>query len=708
MLKTSTIKSLLENTLFVWIGLVLVLAIGSEQIVLPDWIQVIGRSHPLILHFPIVLLLLGLIFLWIPRLDQKNELKSVFELTFLAGCNFAGLTVVAGLILANEEYEGDAIVWHQWSGIAVFYLCTILYFFRNYSKKIVKPASILIAIGITLTGHWGANITHGEDFLLAPIQEKQDEITPLAEAEIFNDLVLPILENKCMSCHKEGKIKGELRMDHIEGLQKGGKTGPFVLAGDFKNSLLIQRINLPMDEKKHMPPKNKAQLSEDELLILREWVASGASFDQKVMDIAPDNKLFILASTKFEAKKTYAFEPASPSTIKSLNNYFRKVEAFYPESPALEVSYFGISAFDPASINDLKKVKNQVVKINLNKMPLAGVDLSALQEMPHLEELQANFTDLDTKQIEFLAGLKSLKHLAISGNQLSPEALKALANMDQLISLYLWSAGVSDTQQQMLQSKLENTKIDFGFDGSNAIFPLNSPKVTFEKMMFRDSMEVVISHPINAVNIRYTLDGSEPDSINSPSYSKPIWIKKTGTLRSKVFAKDWIGSPDVNFQFLKSGLSPSEYKLLSSPNKNYKGKGAETLFDQIKGQDNHTTGEWLGFQDEPMELEMKLDPALNYSELVIGLLYHEGAYIFPPSSVQIKGLKNGVWTTFIEEVPTQSEKVELPRSRLLQYDLTSKNFEALRVKLIPLRSLPKWHPGAGSKGWVFVDEILLN
>jgi len=70
---------------------------------------------------------------------------------------------------------------------------------------------------------------------------------------------------------------------------------------------MIQRIGLPMDEKKHMPPKNKAQLSEDELIILREWVANGASFDQKVMEIDPENKLFILASNKFEAKKNLQF-----------------------------------------------------------------------------------------------------------------------------------------------------------------------------------------------------------------------------------------------------------------------------------------------------------------------------------------------------------------------------------------------------------------
>jgi len=106
------------------------------------------------------------------RIKPKPDARLIFELTLLAGCNFAGLTVIAGLILANEAYDGDAILWHQWSGIAIFYLCIVIYFFRHLSKSFLKPASLLLALGITLTGHWGANITHGEDFCSLPIQEK--------------------------------------------------------------------------------------------------------------------------------------------------------------------------------------------------------------------------------------------------------------------------------------------------------------------------------------------------------------------------------------------------------------------------------------------------------------------------------------------------------------------------------------------------------
>ncbi len=708
MSKSFSIKSLLENSLFIWAGLILLLALSSGRMLVPDWIQVLGRSHPLLLHFPIVLLLMGLLFIWIPGLDAKPDAKSIGDTVLLAGCNFAGLTVIAGLILAAEDYEGQNLLWHKWSGIAVFFLCVGLYFFRTASKNKLKPASLLLAFGIFITGHLGANITHGEDFLLAPIQEKESSITPLAEAEIFEDLVLPILESKCMSCHQDGKIKGELRMDHLEGLQKGGKSGPFVLAGDLKNSLLIQRISLDPSEKKHMPPINKAQLSEEELEILKEWVANGASFDQKVVDIPSEKKLYLLASKKFESQKTYTFDPASQFDVEKLNTFFRRVASIYPESPALEVSYFSIAAFDPNSLRELKKVQDQILKINLNKMPLKDVDLSVLSEMKHLEEIQANFTDLNTEQIKLIAAIPSIKYLAVSGNKIDSEALKAISEMKQLIRLYLWQTGLNPSQQNELQSKLQTTQINFGFDGSQVIYPLNKPKVSFEKVIFRDSVEVQISHPIKTAEIRYTVDDTEPDSITSPIYSKPIWIRKSGKLRTKVFAKEWKASPEASYQFLKSGYAPTEYKLLSKPNKEYLAKGDQTLFDQIKGQNNHRSGEWLGFQDEPMLLEIKLDPKNNYSDLVISLLYHEASYIFPPASVEILKSENGKWINFISEQPEQSVELKDPRASLLRYDLSKADTEIIRIKLNPVKSLPKWHPGAGAKGWVFVDEILIN
>lgn len=708
MLKISSIRSILESTLFVWIGLTLIITLAGNSLVLPVWLQVVGRSHPILLHFPIVLLLMGLLFFWIPGIDKKPEIREIGEISFLAGCNFAGITVLAGLILAQEDYTGEILTWHKWAGLLVFGGCVILYFFRSIQAKVIRISSVVLAAAIIATGHWGAGLTHGEDFLLAPIQSNVIEVIPLAEAEIFGDVVQPILQAKCISCHKEGKIKGELRMDHIESLQKGGKSGPFVLAGDFEKSMLIQRINLPEDDKKHMPPKNKAQLTDEELLILSEWVASGASFEQKLVTLPAKNELYQLASVKFEGNKIYSFDAADPDDLTELNTSFRSVQQLFPESPALDVSYFGISAFPPKSLSDLKMVKDQIVRFSLNKMPLSGVDLSFLTDFKHLEELQLNFTDLDPDQLKVVSELNTLEVLAISGNAVNQASLLNIAKMKFLKKLYLWQTGLNDEEKETIQKSLPTTMIDFGFDGKGIIYELNSPLISQEKMIYQDSLELIITHPIKTAEIRYTLDGTEPDSLTSPIYSNPIFVKNTGKILAKAYAADWKGSKEVSAVFMHAGIAPSEFSLLYEPNSKYKASGPATLFDREKAAAANHGQKWLGYQDNPMVLEVGFTNSSKPKEISISLLYNEAAHIFPPSKVTIQGLENGKWNNLASASPDVPLQASSARSELINLALASTTYEKLKITIIPLAHLPKWHQNPGDKAWVFVDEVIFN
>ena len=708
MLKISSIRSFLESTLFIWIGLTLIITLAGNALVLPDWLQVVGRSHPILLHFPIVLLLMGLLFFWIPGIDKKPEIREIGEISFLAGCNFAGITVLAGLILAQEEYTSEILTWHKWGGLIVFAGCVLLYFFRSIKANLMRLSSVALAIAIIATGHWGAGLTHGEDFLLAPIQSKDIEVIPLAEAEIFGDVVQPILQAKCISCHKEGKIKGELRMDHIEGLQKGGKSGPFILAGDFDNSMLIQRINLPEDDKKHMPPKNKAQLTDEELLILSEWVASGASFEQKLVTLPAKNELYQLASVKFEGNKIYSFDTADPDDIKELNTSFRSVQPLFPESAALDVSYFGISAFQPESLSDLKRVKDQIVRFSLNKMPLAGVDVKFLKDFQHLEELQLNFTELNADQLKVIFSLTSLEVLAISGNSIDEKSLEDLTKMTFLKKLFVWQTSLSEKDQEKLQKALPETKIDFGFDGKGIIYELNSPIISQAEMIYQDSLKIVLSHPIPTAEIRYTLDGTEPDSITGKFYTEPIFTKSTGKIIAKAYASEWKGSKPSESIFIHSGIQPTESFLVNDPNPKYKATGVATLFDLVKAEAPNHSQKWLGFQDDPMVLEVSFEKENNPKEISLSLLYNEGAHIFPPSKVLVHGWENGRWTQLAINTPIPSTQGAPARSELLNLALENTNYEKLKITLSPLQSLPKWHPNSGSKGWVFVDEVIFN
>ncbi|WP_192350217.1 c-type cytochrome domain-containing protein [Algoriphagus sp. Y33] len=684
------------------------MTLAGNSLVLPEWLQVIGRSHPILLHFPIVLLLMGLLFFWIPGIEKKPEIKETGEISFLIGCNFAGITVIAGLILAQEEYTGEILIWHKWGGLLVFGGCVLLYFFRTIKVNFIRLCSLALAIAILLTGHWGAGLTHGEDFLLAPVRSTEIEVIPLAEAEIFRDVVQPILQAKCISCHKEGKIKGELRMDHIEDLQKGGKSGPFAVGGDFEKSLLIQRINLPEDDKKHMPPKNKAQLTDEEFLILSEWVASGASFDQKLVDLPAANELYQLASLKFAADKIHSFGAADPGDVEELNTSFRSVKTLFPESPALEVSYFGISAFPPKSLAELKIIKDQIVRFSLNKMPLAGVDLKFLTDFKHLEELQLNFTGLSADQLKVISELKTLKTLALSGNTIDNASLQNLSKMKSLKKLYLWQTGLGNQDRETIQKSLPSTELFFGFDGKGIIYELNSPAISQADVIYQDSLELTLSHPIKTVELRYTLDGTEPDSITSPVYTNPLFVKKTGKIRAQAFAEGWKGSKVAEAVFMHSGIKPVGFKLVYEPNSKYKASGVATLFDLEKGQASNHGQKWLGFQDNPMVLEVGFEENNKPRELSISLLYSEAAHIFPPSTVVIHGLENGKWKELASDSPAVSSNPLPARSELLSFELEDTNYEKLKIIVTPLPRLPKWHPDAGSKGWVFVDEVIFS
>jgi len=630
-----------------------------------------------------------------------------FTWLLLVGANLAGAAVVAGLFLATEDYSGDAISWHKWTAISSQGVAVALYFLRDRAITILRSLSISLSVLLVLAGHFGAALTHGEDFLLAPLQLTSEEPLSLADAEVFKDLVQPIFESKCVACHQEGKIKGELRLDLLTGIQKGGKSGALFVAGKPELSLLIQRIHLPLEEEEHMPPKNKLQLTEEELEILSLWVSSGGGFDQKVMNLPQEDPLFQLVSARFSAKKSYTFSAADQDDIADLTTFFRKVRPIFPGSPALEVAYYGSSAFDANSLSELNVVRDQVVKLNLSRMPLQDADLSLLADFQNLESLSLNFTSLTGNQLKSLINLPKLEVLAISGNTLDEEGIKALVSMRQLRHLYLWQTGLKEQQKNQLSKALSTTQLDFGYEGIGVVYPLNPPKIKFESTLFEGKTEVSLTHPIRSTEIRYTLDGSLPDSISSPVYKDPIVLTASTPIRAKAFAAGWIGSTDTKELLIKKGITPTTFNLASPPNTKYAAKGAASLFDGIKAKANHTTGDWLGFSEKPLDITVAIG-SVQPKLLEVSFLLHEGAYIFPPQTLEVWIGNKGVWKKVTSPPQASSTKIEEARFGLVSIPLPAGPMDQIRLKALPIAKLPTWHPGAGAKGWVFVDEILLH
>ncbi len=97
---------------------------------------------------------------------------------------------------------------------------------------------------------------------------------PIEKMRVYEDTLRPTLDARCFSCHNENKTKGDYLMTNFEQMLAGGKSGrTAVEAGQPDNSELIHRVSLPEEHNDHMPPEGKTPLQEDEIQMLKWWIA---------------------------------------------------------------------------------------------------------------------------------------------------------------------------------------------------------------------------------------------------------------------------------------------------------------------------------------------------------------------------------------------------------------------------------------------------
>ncbi len=253
--------------------------------------QISGRLHPLVVHFPISLLWVGLLLECIAWRKKSDQFQSAIGIILWVGTSTAALAVGLGFILINQDdYTGNTITIHQWSGIATAILSGLtLYAFISKETKSYRLLLFLTVLGVSFAGHYGAMLTHGEDYLDLSKEEKTQKIAlnPSLHVEKLQGKIDPnqkqdlgiearnIIANHCYDCHSIKKSKGKLRLDALEYMLKGGEEGPALVVGHPEKSEMIRRIKLPASHDDAMPTKGK-RLTKKEIEILEVWVKQGA------------------------------------------------------------------------------------------------------------------------------------------------------------------------------------------------------------------------------------------------------------------------------------------------------------------------------------------------------------------------------------------------------------------------------------------------
>ncbi len=701
------------NCLFVFLLLL------ESRLVLPAWLQVIGRMHPLLLHFPITLLVLYIFWtLLIQKKISSNEIVNTFgDWLLLFSAFTAAFTALMGLFLSKEDgYDAVSLNWHKWSGITVSIITSLWYAYREKIKSINWVNALTAVISLTViifTGHLGAEISHGQNFLLSPIMpEKQQQNVLMENAEVYTHMIHPILKAKCMSCHNTNKAKGQLVMETAELLLKGGKNGKLWDSTAVGYGLLLSRIHLPEDAKKHMPPQGKPQLNEQELQLLYLWIKSGAGFNTKVMDLAATDTIRLIANSIFNTIETddYNFAAADDKDVKKLNTNYRFVSPLAKNSPALGTDFFSSQSYQPEQLKELLTVKNQLVSLSLIKMPVKDEELKTISQFINLRKLNLSFTDITGNTLNELNKLKELRQLSLSGTAVKKEDILKISSLKKLTHLYIWNTSLTDRDIDFLKSTMKDIAFEKGFKGDTTILKLTPPILLNEEQIINTPVTLKLKHYVNGVSIRYTLDGTEPDSISSKEYNNNIVLSKNVTVKAKAFKKGWISSNVMENYFFSSKYKADSAINLMPPDEQYKGDGSKTLTDLIKGEaTNFKSGKWLGFRKNKMEAVLMFAAPVNVSSVTLSSLIDIGGYIMPPVSIEVwGGSEVGQLKLLSHITPPQPTMIQPAYLKAFDLSFATVALKYLKIIAVPVLKLPSWHPGKGDRGWVFTDEVFVN
>jgi uncharacterized membrane protein len=713
-------KGFAENLLFALNIFIIFLLLFGSSAVIPQWLQPVGRMHPLILHFPIVVLIMAMmleLFRFRERFRTEQLYHDFTTYLWLTGAIFAAITAIMGLFLSKEQgYEGSTLQWHKWLGSGVVFVSSIIYWCRTagwYNVRIARAGAVVVVVALTVAGHFGADLTHGDNFVLAPIWHPVKELVPVDKAVVYKDVISPIFESKCISCHSADKTKGGLMLINERSILKGGKNGKLVVPGQPQISLLLQRIHLPAEDKKHMPPAGKPQLTPDEMNLLYLWVRENADFKKRVIDLPKKDSLRLIASTYLkpaeEQEEKFDFASADDKLIKKLNNNYRVIYPLAKESPALGVNIYNKGSYQPKFLEELSAIKEQVVSLDVSRMPVKDAELKTIAQFKNLNTLNLNFTDVTGGTLKELAGLKHLKMISLAGTSLNATAIKQISMLKSLTKITLWDTGLTDAQVQDLQTHNKNLQFIKSFKDDGKPIKLNVPQIKNTALVFAQSFPLQLSHPIKGVQLRYTTDGTDPDSIKSPVFKPGVALVKNTSIKVKAYKRGWDSSDVVQFNVFKSSYTPDSVSFITPPNSKYSADGAKSLVDKELGGTNIGNGKWIAAQSN-MEIYMQFSKPAGIHTVTINCLRNIGSQVFLPIGIEIWGGADKDHMKLLGNViPPPARKDEPAIAVGIDCKLNAdKPVSCLKVIVKNIKKLPKWDPIKSTPEWAFIDEIFIN
>ncbi|PHN08520.1 DUF2231 domain-containing protein [Flavilitoribacter nigricans] len=453
-----------------------------------DWTLFIGRFHPLFVHLPIGFLLLAGILELVNRKQQKPGWDSAISLSLIVGAISGFVAAFCGWMLAADGgYDAGTLGWHRWLGIGTSVLALVAWLMKSkrisFDPKYFAGVLGATILGLTITGHLGGNLTHGEDYLYqyAPglvqtimgVQPDSLNTRQFASPDsviVYADLIKPVLEKKCISCHSDTKTQGGLNMATYSLLLEGGEHGSVIEPEAPLSSEIVRRVTIDPSSVKYMPTKG-TPLTFTEINLLSWWIDIGADSSQRLTEVeVPESiKALLLRDYKLDTRpkpyvETANTKPLAEATRTALEEAGFSVQMLASNSNFVEVGPKVVrSEVSSEQVKSLLEAKDQITWINFGEAGLKDSDLEVIGQLPQLTRLRVEKNKITDAGVAHLKGLTHLESLNLYGTEVTDASVDVIAGLPALKKVYLWQSQISQEGVEALRSKRPDLMIDTGF-----------------------------------------------------------------------------------------------------------------------------------------------------------------------------------------------------------------------------------------------------
>jgi uncharacterized membrane protein len=434
---------------------------GNER---AEWVQFIGRFHPLFVHFPIALFLLVPVLEIVGRSGRLAYLR--LSVNFVLALATLGATWAAFLgwcLGRSGGYSGILITQHMWGGILLSLICWLCWLLRTQLREFGVAYALALALGVGLvgwTGYRGGQLSLGRNHLtehmpnalrsLLGLENRSAASASRVDPDTFYGVrIHPIFAAHCINCHGADKHRANLRLDSYRALMKGGEDGPVIRTGTVQNSDLFRRITLPAGHDDFMP-KGKPPLTADELKTIELWIGAGASETlalNAIKGVPPGSATAATAEVKFEeidpmavAKLRSAIVPA----VTQLQRQFPNILEFDSRASAdlrLNASFLG-NKFGDRDLETFASIAEHIIVADLSRTAITDHSAATIGAMKRLRVLRLIDTRVTDATLLRLDNLHQLESLSVYGTQVTPAVLPTIAKLPRLSHFYAGQTGI--------------------------------------------------------------------------------------------------------------------------------------------------------------------------------------------------------------------------------------------------------------------------